>query len=135
MDKREKRDVLLRASRKYIRLGLYHRELSPLRAYQRILGVSKKREDALDLMAFYDTARFLRIAGKQEALRVFLKVYYRERGGRFAKNDISYRVLRCAKDEYCDERTVYRHLKTVKTLFEAIRAEYDGYGFLNGNTR
>ena len=102
--------------RKYARLGLDRRALSPFEVYAVIRGVSKNDRDALKLLAVYDTVRLLSLTAPEtlEALRM---VYFFDRGRTPLKNQISHRVLRFADEHHLDERTVYRHLKKAKDMY------------------
>lgn len=113
--------------RRYVRLGLHDLSLSPFDVYDRIRGTAKTKREAVALLAFHDTVRFLRRCGKQDSLRMFCKVYLTPRTYgvlKLSKNEVSMRVLRCAIAEHCDERTIYRKLRLVRRVYQMILEEY-----------
>ncbi len=120
-DKQIEKYKIISAFRKYTRLGLSDEKLSPFDAYDRIRGVCKNKEDALDLLAVYDTLRLLRLSGKNEIIRVVYYVYFDTLRRKPKKNEISSKILRYAYDNHCDERTVYRQLKHARSLYKMIR--------------
>ena len=109
---------LVRRCCQYQRLGLGNRSLDPFVAYARIRGSCRTHADALELLALYDTVRYLRLSGKDEALEMFAKVYLTPFSRCPEKNEISDRVLRTAAAHHCDPRTVYRNLRTVRRMYE-----------------
>ena len=113
---------IITAFRKYTRLGLAKRNLSPFDAYDRIRGVCRSKSDALDLLAVYDTLRLLRISGKYDVIKAVYAVYFDFLGRRPRKNEISNRVLRYAYENHCDERTVYRQLEYARKLYKMLRS-------------
>lgn len=113
---RATKDEAARVFRRYARLGLDRRVLKPFEAYSVIRGVSIDENSALKLLAVYDTVRLLALTDP-EALAAVRAVYFFDRGRTPAKNQIGERVLRHAQETYCDERTVYRRLKTAKELY------------------
>ena len=113
---------VISAFRKYTRLGLANETLSPFDAYDRIRGVSKNRDDALDLLAVYDTIRLLRLTGKLEIINAVYFVYFDTLRRKPKKNEISAKVLRYAYEHHCDERTVYRQLKYARCLYKTLRS-------------
>ena len=115
-------DRLLRCACQYRRLGLGNPALDPFAAVDRMRGASRTHADALDLLALYETVRTLRLLGKDETLQIFCEVYLTPFVRHPAKNEISLRVLRVALAHHCDPRTVYRHLHTVRRLFETLAA-------------
>ena len=112
---------IISAFRKYTRLGLSSSELSPFDAYERIRGVCTNKESANDLLAVYDTMRFLKILGKGEAIKAVRVVYFETLRKKPKKNEISSRVIRYAYENHCDERTVYRQLEYVRKIYKLIR--------------
>ena len=114
---------IISAFRKYTRLGLARRELSVFDACDRIRGVCKEREEALDLLAVYDTVRLLRISGKTDVIDAVDSVYFYTMNGKTRKNEISLRVLRYAYENHCDERTVYRQLEYARRIYKLVRRE------------
>ena len=108
--------------RKYTRLGLANKLLSPFDAYDRIRGICKCKEEALDLLAVYDTVRILRISGKIDVLDAVYAVYFDALRRKPKKNEISARVLRYAYDNHYDERTVYRQLQYARKVYKHIRS-------------
>ena len=120
MKRTEPRDRLVRRACQYRRLGLGNPALDPFAATARIRGACRTRIDALELLALYHTVRYLRVSGREEALQMFSEVYLSPPSRHPEKNEISYRVLRCAATHHCDPRTVYRHLRTVRRVFEKM---------------
>lgn len=110
--------------RKYARLGLDRRELKPFEVYGVIRGVSGSEEEALRLLAVYDTVRLLALTSP-ETLSALRTVYFFDRGKKPLKNQISRRVLSFAVEAHCDERTVYRHLKKAKDTYYHLLAKED----------
>ena len=110
--------------RKYARLGLGNRKLSPFDVYDRIRGVCSSKSEALDLLAVYDTMRLLRASNKIEVTNAVKAVYFSMQGKKPKKNEISEKVLRHAIENYCDERTVYRQLEYAKKLYKMLRLNY-----------
>ena len=109
---------LVRRCCQYQRLGLGSPSLDPFDAIDRIRGASRTRRDACELLALYETVRTLRLWGKEETLTIFAEVYLSPFSRYPEKNEITHRVLRCAAKHHCDPRTVYRHLRTVRWVFE-----------------
>lgn len=110
MKRISERTKIIYAFRKYARLGLASERLSPFDAYARIRGCSKDEASAAELLAVYETVRFLRLLGREDALRAVDAVYFSLPRRALRKNEISERVLRYAFEQNCDERTVYRKL-------------------------
>ena len=108
--------------RKYARLGLDRRALSPFEVYAVICGVSKSERKALKLLSVYDTVRLLSLIAP-ETLEALRSVYFFDRGRAPQKNQISHRVLRFATERHLDERTVYRYLKKAKDLYYHLLGE------------
>ena len=102
--------------RKYARLGFDRRKLSPFEVCGVIKGVCRSDEEALKLLAVYDTVRLLSLTSHEtvEALRA---VYFFDGGRKPQKNQIGHRVLRFATEHHLDERTVYRHLRKAKETY------------------
>ena len=109
---------LIRRCCQYQRLGLGSPLLDPFDVCDRIRGACRTRTAALELLALYHTVRTLRLLGKDEALAMFAEVYLTPFSRHPEKNEITRRVLRCAAAHHCDPRTVYRHLRTVRRMFE-----------------
>lgn len=112
---------IISAFRKYTRLGLSNSRLSPFDAYERIRGISADNESANDLLAVYDTMRFLRILGKVEVIKAVHAVYFDTLRRKPKKNEISSKVIRYAYENHCDERTVYRQLEYARKIYKLIR--------------
>lgn len=113
---RAKKDEAAFVFRKYARLGLDRTVLKPFEAYETIRGVSPSEKDALKLLAVYDTVRLLEYTDP-EAIGAVRAVYFFDRGKTPQRAQTSYRVLRYASDNNCDERTVYRRLRMAKELY------------------
>ena len=116
------KNKIISAFRKYTRLGLSNARLTPFEAYERIRGVCLDKECANDLLAVYDTIRFLKISGKTEVLSAVRAVYLDTLRKKPHKNDISLRVLRYAYENNYDERTVYRQLEYARKMYKLVRS-------------
>ena len=114
---------IISAFRKYTRLGLANNRLSPFEVCDRIRGVSKSREEALDIFAVYDTIRLLKISGKEDVLRAVSAVYMCGMRDKMRKSEISLRILRYAYENNCDERTVYRQLQYARSIYKLVRED------------
>lgn len=114
------RDRIIRVFRKYARLGLASPRLDVFSAYERIKGVSRNRREAYELLAVYDTVRFLKLTGRKDSLDALYDVYFYSSARPFGKSEISLRVLRHAKKASCDERTVYRRLAYVAEIYKMM---------------
>ena len=112
---------IISAFRKYTRLGLATQKLSLLEVYERIRGVCKSEEEALDLLAVYDTVRLLKLSGKNDIIKAVRAIYFSYLKGIAKKNDISLRVIRYAYENHCDERTVYRQLQYARHIYKLVR--------------
>ena len=111
---------IIRVFKKYSRLGLASNNLDALDVYERIKGCSASRRQANELLAVYETLRFLRISGKLECIDALKEVYFSLSDRTPRRNEISERVLRYSQERYCDQRTVYRHLSYAVRLYERI---------------
>lgn len=111
-----KKDEAAYVFRKYARLGLDKRILKPFEVYAVIRGVCKSEEEAMKLLAVYDSVRLLALTAP-ETLAALRAVYFFNGGKKPLKNQIGHRVLRFAEENHCDERTVYRHLRQAKELY------------------
>ena len=116
MKGKAKRDGAAYVFRKYSRLGLDRRAISPFEVYDVIKGVCRSEEEAIRLLAVYDTVRLLALTAP-ETLEALRAVYFFDRGKKPLKNQIGHRVLRFADENHCDERTVYRHLRRAKEMY------------------
>lgn len=104
---------------RYARYGFDKRDLRDFEMMDCIRGTARNIAEAREMLAVYDTLRFLKYMKKGEELQVVRAVYFSRRGKRLRRNDISLRVRRFAVENYYDERTVYRRLSEVKRLFLA----------------
>jgi len=120
---RVRKDEAAFSFRKYARLGLDRIELKPFEAYAVIKGVSPSEHDAFKLLAVYDTVRLLELTDP-ETLGAIRAVYFFDRGKTPQRSQTSHRVLRYAGDNNCDERTVYRRLRSAKELYYHLVREY-----------
>ncbi len=119
----DKKRIVL-AFRKYTRLGLSKNNLYPFDAYDRIRGVSRNKEDALDLLAVYDTLRILRISEKYDVIDAVYAIYFDMHGRKPKKNEISNRVLHYAYEKHFDLRTIYRKLEYARKVYAMLRTNY-----------
>ena len=111
-----KRDVAASMFRRYARLGLDRQEMRVFDAYRLIRGVSKGEKEAMELLGVYDMMRLLSLTDNESAEAV-RAVYFAECGRAPKRSQTGMRVLRFAIDHSCDERTVYRRLKSAKELY------------------
>lgn len=121
MQKNEQRNEIIRAFRKYARLGLDAENLNPIKIYKKIDLLCVSRRSRLDMLAVYDTLRLLWLDGEDEIILAVRKVYFEGKAHRLTKYDISARVLALAQDFHCDERTVYRRLERARDMYAEIR--------------
>ena len=111
---------IIHTFKKYARLGLASGKLDAIDTYERIKGCSRSRKEACELIAVYETVRFLKISGKADTLNALYAVYFSLSGKGVRKSEISERVLRYATDNFCDERTVYRKLAFAVLVYESL---------------
>ena len=111
---------IINTFKKYARLGLASKRLDALDVYGRIKGVSRTRREAKELLAVYETVKFLALCKKEDCLEALFAVYFSLSGRGVRKSEISERVLRYAVESYCDERTVYRKLSYVVNVYERL---------------
>ncbi len=123
MEKTNNRKKIMNSFRKYSRLGLASRKLDIFDAYDRIRGCCRTKREARELLAVYDTVRFLRLTGNIESLRALYDVYFALASKPLKKSDISMRIVRHAYENNCDERTVYRRLSYAFSLYEKMLGE------------
>jgi hypothetical protein len=121
MTGRAQKDEAAYVFRKYARLGLDKRVLKTFEVYEVIRGICRSEEEAMKLLAVYDTVRLLSLTSP-ESLNALRAVYFFDRGKKPLKNQIGHRVLRFASENHCDERTVYRLLKKAKDMYYHILA-------------
>ena len=114
---------MINTLKKYARLGLASGSIDAIDTYERIKGCSRSRKEARELIAVYETVKYLRVCGKEDALDALYAVYFSLSGRGVRKSEISERVLRFAADRYCDERTVYRKLSYVVRVYERLLGE------------
>ena len=113
------KDPAVRAFLKYARLGLDRRDLTSAELALRLRG-SFSEVGVAELMTVYDTLRVLEAVGKGESAEAVRAVYFRGRGRTPRKNDISYAVLRFARERSMDERTVWRRLYEARRLYTVL---------------
>lgn len=101
---------IINVFKKYSRLGLARGDLDATEVYGRIIGCSKSKKEARELLAVYDTVRILGITGRKDCLDALREIYFSPSCKRLGRNAVSERVIRFASESYCDERTVYRRL-------------------------
>ena len=116
MTLKAKKDEAAWAFRRYARLGLHRRHIEVFEAYEIMLGVSKTKRDAAQLLTVFDTMRLLSMTDPESAEAV-AEVYFFDSGRTPKRSDTSMRILRFATEHNCDERTVYRRLKSAKELY------------------
>ena len=121
MQNADKRNEILRAFRKFARLGLDNENWNPIQVYKRIEVLCFSHRSRLEMLAVYDTLRLLWLDGEIETINALRDVYFAGKAYRLTKHDISARVLAIAQENHCDERTVYRRLEKARILYEKIR--------------
>ena len=121
MVKNEKRNEIVRIFRKYARMGLADARLNPIQAYKKIDILCTSRRNKLDMLSVYDTLRLLFLDGDEETLDALFKVYFSGRQYRLSGREMSERVARLAKEQYCDDRTIYRRLEKARKIYERVR--------------
>ena len=121
MVKNEKRNEIVRIFRKYARMGLADARLNPIQAYKKIDILCTSRRNKLDMLSVYDTLRLLFLDGDEETLDALFKVYFSGRQYRLSGREMSERVTRLAKEQYCDDRTIYRRLEKARKIYERVR--------------
>ena len=118
---KEQRNEAARAFRKFARLGLNDAPANPAQAYKRIDVLCHTRRTKLDMLAVYDTLRLLSLVGDVDTLAAICEVYFSSADYRFSKSETARRVRKCAQNNYCDERTVYRRLVKARNLYTRLR--------------
>lgn len=121
MQKNDKRNEIIRAFRKFARIGLDSENLSPIQTYKKIDVLCVSRRSRLDMFSVYDTLRLLWLNGETEVIEAVKNVYFEGRAYRLTKYDIGARVMFLAHKNHCDERTVYRRLERARDIYEKIR--------------
>ena len=109
-----------RAFRNYARLGLCGSH-SAIEVICRIRGACSD-EAGLDMLAVFDTLRLLEAAGEKDSLMAIKEIYFSTATERLRANEISLRILRLSHELHCDERTVYRRLERVRSLWHSLRS-------------
>ena len=118
---KDERNDAARAFRKFARLGLNDASTNPAQAYKRIDVLCHARRTKLDMLAVYDTLRLLSLVGDVDTLAAIWEVYFSLEDYRFSKSETARRVRKCAQNNYCDERTVYRRLVKARSLYTRLR--------------
>lgn len=111
---------IVRAFKKYARLGLGLRSLNPAQMYKRIDVLCPSRRLKLDMLSVYDTMRLLALEGDVLTLDALSQVYLADLSYR-APDEASALITACARRQFCDERTVYRRLERARSLYSDIR--------------
>ena len=119
MKKTIERNRIARVFTKYIRLGLYRKNMDVFSVCKRIRGACSTAAEANALFAAWETCRLLRAEGKREELECFLRIYVFE-NRRYIKETES-TVLRCAYNLNLDPRTIYRRLQYVEQRYKTIK--------------
>ena len=114
---------IIKVFKKYSRLGLASGKLDALEVYGRIIGCSRGKKEARELLAVYDTVRFLGIIGKKDCLDALRKIYFFQPYVSIGRNGINERVGRYACENYCDARTVYRRLSYAVSVYKKFLGE------------
>lgn len=81
----------------------------------------------LDLLAVIDTLNALTNSGKDYICQAVCAVYFLAPTEELKKGEINSRVMRCALENYTDERTVWRWLKEARLLCANFRGLNTGY--------
>ena len=109
------------AFRRYAGYGFHRRKLKVFEVYESIRGCTRSEDEALDMIAVYDTLRLLKLSGRGECAQAVSGVYFIAAGRRPRKNEITYRVRRLAYESNYDDRSVYRQLQRAKEVFYYLR--------------
>ncbi len=118
------RKRMILAFRKYSRLGLSDPSLDVFDAFRRIEGCCGNRKEAHELLAVYETLRFLRLTGETECIRALYAVYFYGARRPLRKNDVTDRVQRHAYESSCDARTVYRRLSYACGIYGRMLSDH-----------
>lgn len=110
-------DTAQRAFRRFARLCPKHGSISYFDLCRRLRGSCRSDREAMELIAVFETLRWLRASGRDESADALEAVYLADRGRTPRKNEISYRVRRFAIARSMDERTVWRRLDEAKKLY------------------
>lgn len=110
------KEIIL-AFRKYARYGFDRREADIFEMFKIVAGATSNNVEALKMMAVYETLRALLALGMNETVTMVREVYFKFPERPLKRNEVTMRVRRAAVELYMDERTVYRHLNTAKSLF------------------
>ena len=121
MEQNDKRNEIIRAFRKYARLGLSETHLNPIQIYKKIDILCASRRNKIDMLAVFDTLRLLELNGDDDTLDAVYSVYFEGKTYRLNKFERGRRVIAVANEQYCDGRTVYRRLEKARNLFEKVR--------------
>lgn len=121
MEQNDKRNEIIRAFRKYARLGLTDNRLNPIQIYKKIDILCASRRSKLDMFAVYDTMRLLELHGEDEVIDAVYTVYFENKNYRLNRYERGRRVCEVAREQFCDGRTVYRRLEKARDLYERVR--------------
>lgn len=123
MENNEQRNEIIRVFRKYERLGLSSKGLNPIQIYKKIDVLCVSRRSKLDMLAVFDTLRILAVQNDAESIEILYRVYFVGVEYRLTKIETGRRVALCARDMFCDERTIYRRLEKIRKIYFQIRQE------------
>ena len=123
MENNEQRNEIIRIFRKYERLGLSSKGLNPIQIYKKIDVLCVSRRSKLDMLAVFDTLRMLALQNDTESLEILYRVYFCCPEYRLTKIEMGRRVALCARETFCDERTVYRRLERIRKICFQIRQQ------------
>ena len=123
MESNDKRNEIVRIFRRYARLGIDDSGLNPIQVYKKIDVLCSSRRSKLDMLAVFDTLRILELKEDTDTdtLIAIERVYFYGKAHRTTKYDLGSRVSELARDQYCDDRTIYRRLQKARELFEKVR--------------
>ena len=125
-------DASVRAFRKYFKYSSGFENMTYFQICDRLRGACRSEEDAIRVLAVYDTLISLRALGKSECVDAISFVYFVKPGRPPKANEISFRVRRFARLNSMDERTVYRRIAEAKELYLALLEQkmraYSGNG-------
>lgn len=74
------------------------------------------------MLAVFDTLRLLELAEDKDTLIAIQRVYLSGRAHRLTKHELGNRVYELSREQYCDDRTIYRRLEKARAIFEKTRA-------------
>lgn len=119
--KRSEDREMIRIFRQYARLGLARARLTTPEKYRLLDRLWTARQTRRDMLAAHDTIRLLELGGQLDTLEALREIYLRSPEKPLDRSEIGARVAKFARENFCDERTVYRRLERARKLLLAVR--------------